>query len=97
MENGRIFQWEIVKMCKYKIKSHEKLTSMSPLSSILFPPKSWTDKELAEPLSLSNNENNVSNNVRPTIHQNSATLKALLEIFWFASWQLPVYNFANIT
>ena len=37
--------------------SHKKLASMSPLLSILFPPKSRTARELAQPLSLSNKEN----------------------------------------
>ena len=47
MENGRISQWEIVKMCEQKIKSHKELSSMSTLPSVLFPPHSWTDRELA--------------------------------------------------
>ena len=34
--------------------------------------------------------------VRLTIHQNSASSKALLGKFWFASWQLPVNDFVNI-
>ena len=34
--------------------------------------------------------------VRPTIRQNSTGSKALLGKFWFASWQLPFYDFVNI-
>ena len=34
MQNGQISQWEIVKMCKQKIKSHKKFSSMSPLPTI---------------------------------------------------------------
>ena len=60
------------------------------------------------PLSITNNKNErlrksrvfpLCNKHTPklTIHQNSAASKALLEKFWFVSWQLPVYIFANIT
>ena len=34
--------------------------------------------------------------VRATIHQNSAASKALLEKFYFVSWQLTVYSISNI-